>query len=81
MSQDQLVALIARLARDPDFASALEAALTVADAQRIAAAYGFDVTADECASATADSELSDAQLEGVAGGTCGTMNDGMTQCI
>ena len=68
MSQDQLDALIARLASDAAFASALDAATTPEDAQRIAAEHGFDVTPTELTAASSESQLSDAVLEGVAGG-------------
>ena len=68
MSQDQLDALIARLASDPAFASALAAATTAQDAQRVAAEHGFDVTPSELAAASSESELSDEDLERVAGG-------------
>ena len=69
MSQDQLDALIARLASDPAFATALAAAATADDAQRVAAEHGFDVTSGELAAATSESELSDQDLEAVAGGS------------
>ena len=68
MSQDQLDALIARLAVDPDFSSALGAATTEGDAQQIAAQNGFDVTSDELDVASSMQNLSDADLEGVSGG-------------
>ncbi len=69
MSQDHLDALTARLASDPAFAAALTAATTPEDAQRVAAEHGFDVTGGELATATSkESELSDADLEGVTGG-------------
>ena len=71
MSQDQLDALFARLASDPAFAAALAAATTAEDAQRIAAEHGFDVGADELAAAALNRELSDDDLEPVAGGTTG----------
>lgn len=74
MPQDQLDALIARLASDPVFASALDAATTPEDAQRIAAEYGFDVTTGELAAATSKRDLSDADLEAASGGTWGTQN-------
>ena len=69
MSQDQIDALVARLASDPAFASALGAAASADDAQRIAAEHGFDVTTGELAAAPIERELSDADLESVAGGT------------
>ena len=68
MSQDQLDALIARIASDPAFAAALAAATTADDAQRIAAEHGFDVTPGELAAADAEHELNDAELETVSGG-------------
>lgn len=68
MPQDQLDALIARLASDPTFAASLAAATTVADAQQIAAKHGFDVTTAELTAATSSDTLSDADLGGVAGG-------------
>ena len=69
MSQDQLDALIARLSSDSAFAAALAAAATSEEAQRIAAEYGFDVTPGELAAASTEFELSDTELETVAGGT------------
>lgn len=69
MSQDQIEALVARLASDPMFSSALGAATTPQDAERIAAEHGFDVTAGELASIASDGDLSDADLESVSGGT------------
>ena len=60
--------IIARLASDPAFASALAAATTPQDAQRIAAGHGFDVTPVELAAASSIGDLSDADLEAVSGG-------------
>ncbi len=68
MSQDQLDALIARIASDPTFAAALSAAATAEEAQGIAAEQGFDVTASEFAAAASIGTLSDDDLEAVAGG-------------
>ena len=68
MSQDQLDALLTRLASDPTFAASLAAATTVEDAQQIAAKHGFDVTSAELTAATSSDTLSDADLEAVAGG-------------
>ncbi len=68
MSQDQLDALIARLASDAAFVSALDAAATPEDAQRIAAEHGFDVTPSELADASSVGDLSDADLAAVSGG-------------
>ena len=69
MSQDQLGALLTRLASDPTFAASLAAATTVEDAQQIAAEHGFDVTSAELTAATSSDTLSDADLEAVAGGS------------
>ena len=68
MSQDQLDALLTRLASDPTFAASLAAATTVEDAQQIAAKHGFDVTSTELTSVASDGNLTDADLEAVAGG-------------
>ncbi len=68
MPKDQLDALIARFASDPTFAASLAAAKSVEEAQEIAAAHGFDVTASEFVDAAPNGTLSDADLEAVAGG-------------
>ena len=68
MSQDQLDALLTRLASDPTFAASLAAATTVEDAQQIASKHGFDVTSAELTSVASDGNLTDADLEAVAGG-------------
>ena len=69
ISQDQLDALLTRLASDPTFAASLAAATTVEDAQQIAAKHGFDVTSAELTSVASDGNLTDADLEAVAGGS------------
>ena len=69
MSQDQLDALIARIASDPAFAAALAAATTAEEAQGIVAEQGFDVTASEFAAAASNGALSDDDLDAVAGGS------------
>ena len=68
MSQDQLDALLTRLASDPSFAASLASATTVEDAQQIAAKHGFDVTSAEMPSGASDGNLTDADLEAVSGG-------------
>jgi predicted ribosomally synthesized peptide with nif11-like leader len=60
--------LIAQLASDPAFAASLAAATTVEDAQQIASKHGFDVTSAELTSVASDGNLTDADLEAVAGG-------------
>ena len=67
MSQDQIDALVARYNADAEFAAAMDAA-TADDAARIAADYGFDVSAAELAAASDKLVLTDAELEGVTGG-------------
>ncbi len=81
MSQDHLDALTARLASDPAFAAALTAAASAEDAQRVAAEHGFDVTAGELAAATSDGDLSDADLERVAGGTDSLVISACVVCV
>lgn len=78
MSQDQLDALVARLASDPVFAASLTAASTPEAAQLMAAEHGFDVTTGELAAASIESELADADLEAVTGGTAGGMTAATT---
>ncbi len=68
MSQDQIEALLARLASDPAFASAFAAATTSDDAQRIATEHGFEGTPAELSAVKSDGDLSDADLEMVVGG-------------
>ena len=68
MSQDQLDALIAQLTSDPTFAASLAAATTVEDAQQIASKHGFDVTPTELTALASNGNLTDADLEAVAGG-------------
>ena len=76
MSQEQINALIARLASDSNFASTLAAASSEEEALRIAGEHGFDVTLLELATATAEGELSDEELELVAGGRTQTIGYG-----
>ena len=68
VSQDQLDALLTRLASDPTFAASLAAATTLEDAQQIASKHGFDVTPTELTAATSNGNLTDADLEAVSGG-------------
>ena len=79
MSQDQLDALLTRLASDPTFAASLAAATKVEDAQQIAAKHGFDVTSAELTAATSNGNLTDADLEAVAGGLFDSYGSG-SQC-
>ncbi len=81
MSQDHLDVIIARLASDPAFAAALTAAASAEDAQWIAAEHGFNVTASELAAATSDGDLSDADLERVAGGTDSLVISACVVCV
>jgi predicted ribosomally synthesized peptide with nif11-like leader len=69
MSQDQIDAIIARLDSDPGFAQAMSSALTTGDAVAVAASHGFTISADDLTVALLERELSDADLENVAGGS------------
>lgn len=68
--QDQLTALKAKMASDPAFRAELEGAKTREDAERVAAAHGFDVSklSSQIDRMTATGELTDDELEMVAGG-------------
>ena len=71
MPQAQIDALVARLSSDPQFARSLAQAASEADAVRVAAEHGIEVTAGEIADATSDRELDDAELEAISGGRSG----------
>ena len=68
MSQDQIDALVARYNADAELAAAMDAAADSDAAVRIAAEHGFGVEAAELAAASDKLVLTDAELEGVAGG-------------
>lgn len=70
MSKEQLSALRTAAAENAELRSELEAAETGEDFVRVASAYGFEIAlADLPAAGDADSEeVSDAELEGAAGG-------------
>ena len=67
MSEEQLKAFIAKAKEDQSIQEKLKAAADVDAVITIAKAAGFVVSADEIK--TAPQELSDAELEEVAGGT------------
>ena len=73
MTQVEFDELIARLASDPAFGAALAASATLADAQRIAAEYGFDITLNEIDAARTNGVLSDTELARVIGGNSGNI--------
>ena len=59
---------MARYNADAELAAAMDAAADSDAAARIAADYGFDVSAAELAAASDKLVLTDAELEGVTGG-------------
>ena len=74
MSQEQIDALVARYNDDSVFAAAMDAVAGTDDAVRVAAEHGFEVDAAELASSISTLDLTDAELEGVAGGySCSPM--------
>ncbi|MFN8125322.1 MAG: Nif11-like leader peptide family RiPP precursor [Candidatus Nanopelagicales bacterium] len=68
MSRDQLEALHLASQEDQELHAALEAAETTEAWIVVANAKGFAVTVEDLPSSEADRELSDAELEGAAGG-------------
>ena len=66
--QDQIDALIVRLAAEPGFAEAMTAAGSAEDAVAVAANHGLTMSAGDITAAMSDGELSDADLEAVSGG-------------
>ncbi len=71
MSQEQLDALLAKLKDDASLQERLQAATSATEAAEIVEQAGFEVTIEELLAHRASSagELSDAELEGVAGGS------------
>lgn len=68
MSQEQINSLVERMSSDPAFAAAIAEAGTALDVQRVAAEHGFDITLEEIGATLSAGELSEAELELVAGG-------------
>ncbi len=66
MSEEQLQGFIAKAKADPSIQEKLKSARTGPDVVAIAKEAGFVVTVDELANAQVD--LSDEDLEGIAGG-------------
>ena len=72
MSKDQLSALLLRVKEDKEFAEKLKNAGDLDAAQVIAQEAGFDVTKEDWLSYKEEMELSDEDLEGIAGGSGGS---------
>jgi predicted ribosomally synthesized peptide with nif11-like leader len=68
MSSEHLDAMLAKYREDEEFAARINAAADADAVVAAAAEYGFDVESADLASAAAEFELRDAELEGVAGG-------------
>jgi predicted ribosomally synthesized peptide with nif11-like leader len=75
MTQEQIQALIQAVSSSPDLKQKLAAATSIEDAARIAAEAGFELSSDDINEAIngASVELTDAELEMVAGGSWGQL--------
>jgi predicted ribosomally synthesized peptide with nif11-like leader len=75
MTQEQIQALIQAVSSSPDLQQKLAAATNIEDAARIAAEAGFELSSDDINEAIngASVELTDAELETVAGGSWGQL--------
>jgi predicted ribosomally synthesized peptide with nif11-like leader len=74
MSEESLIALLARIKEDPELAQKIKEAPDLQAAQAIAAEAGFDVTEEDWTKYTEENPLSDEDLEGIAGGIQGSCN-------
>ena len=75
MSEESLVALLARIKEDPALAQKIKEAPDLLAAQAIAVEAGFDVTEEDWTKYTEENPLSDEDLEGIAGGVSGSCRD------
>lgn len=75
MTQEQIQALIQAVSSSPELQQKLAAATNIDDAARIAAEAGFELSSDDINEAItgASIELTDAELEMVAGGGWGQL--------
>ena len=82
MSEEQLTALLAKLKDDAGLSEKLQGAADLDAALALAKEAGFDVSKDSWLKyqASQSSELSDAELEGVAGGVGPTLFLGLGIC-
>ena len=82
MSEEQLKAFIEKVKADTSLQEKLKAAADANAVTAIAKEAGFSISADDLTKLTkAQSELSDEELEGVAGGYCGqTLGRGTLGC-
>ena len=75
MSEEQLKAFLEKVKTDTSLQEKIKAAADADAVVTIAKEAGFVVSADEIKTAqSAPQELSDEELEGVAGGTCSNSN-------
>lgn len=81
MSEEQFSALLAKLKEDAGLQEKLKSAADLDEAVTMAKEAGFDVTAEDWLKhqETQTLELSDEELEKVAGGAGGTWNDFWTE--
>lgn len=86
MSQDQLQALIEAIKNNPQLQQQLSTASSIEEAAGIASEAGFNISSDDINQAIASSglELTDSELEAVAGGGYGdlikSLADGGQSC-
>ena len=70
MSEEQLKAFIVKAKDDTSIQEKLKAAADANTVAAIAKEAGFSISADDLKNAQSTIELSDEELEGVAGGVC-----------
>jgi predicted ribosomally synthesized peptide with nif11-like leader len=75
MSEEQLKAFLEAIKADAELQEKIKAAADADAVVAIAKAAGFVISAEELKKA--QSELSDEELEGVAGGVCISISDGL----
>lgn len=75
MSQEQIKALIEALKSNPQLQQKLSTATSIEEATTLAAEAGYSISVDDITQAVSSSslELSDAELEAVAGGGWGQL--------
>jgi predicted ribosomally synthesized peptide with nif11-like leader len=80
MSSESLSAFLTRAATDPALQAQIKGITNAETVVQIASEHGFEINADELADflAKAEQELSDQDLEEVAGGRAALNNDDLT---
>ena len=79
MSEEQLKSFLEKVKTDTTLQEKLKAAADADAALAIAKEAGFAITAEDIQSMQSATDLSDEELEGVAGGSCDAIYD--TTCI